>query len=233
LEQIMRTWFITGASRGFGALIAKEALGKGDAVVASARNPKTVLDCIGDHPNLLAVALDVTNEAHAHAAAKEAIERFGRIDVLVNHAGYGLLGTVEEATTEEIEAIYRTNVFGLISVTHAVLPHMRRQRSGRILNISSIADYAETSGVMRDFAGNANHRQPGDPAKLARVLVAFADAPNPPFVCHSAAIQWLESRLSSPQRMHYWSNDGRLPSLPTTTRPSRPQPEVSLSKEIS
>src|ERR1700744_6480919 len=99
----MRTWFITGASRGFGALIAQEALAKGDAVVAAARDPHSVSARLGSHPNLLAVKLDVTQEAEARQAAKAAIERFGRIDILVNNAGYGLLGAVEEATAEQIE----------------------------------------------------------------------------------------------------------------------------------
>lgn len=142
----MRTWFITGASRGFGALIAELALAKGDNVVATARKPQAVTDRLGIHPNLLAVALDVTQEAQALDAAKAAVERFGRIDVLVNNAGYGLLGAVEEATAGEIEALYRTNVFGLLSVTRAVLPHMRRQRSGHILNFSSIGGYRSGAG---------------------------------------------------------------------------------------
>jgi NAD(P)-dependent dehydrogenase (short-subunit alcohol dehydrogenase family) len=137
----MRTWFITGASRGFGALIVKEALAAGDAVVATARNPQTVTDQFGNHPNLLAVALDVNNEAQAHAAAKAAVERFGSIDVLVNNAGFGVLAAVEETSAEEIESVFRTNVFGLLAVSRAVLPHMRRQRSGRVLNISSIGGY--------------------------------------------------------------------------------------------
>lgn len=137
----MKVWFITGASRGFGALMMKEALAVGDAVVATARNPKTVIDAIGDHPNLIAVALDVTDEAQAVQAAAAAVQRFGRIDILVNNAGYGLLGSVEEATAKEIEAIYATNVFGLLKVTRAVLPYMRRQRSGHILNFSSIGGY--------------------------------------------------------------------------------------------
>jgi NAD(P)-dependent dehydrogenase (short-subunit alcohol dehydrogenase family) len=142
----MKVWFITGASRGFGALMTKEALAAGDAVVATARNPKTVIDAIGDHPNLLATALDVTNERQAQEAAAAAVQRFGRIDILVNNAGYGLLGAVEEATAEEIEKIYATNVFGLLKVTRAVLPHMRRQRSGHVLNFSSIGGYAGYPG---------------------------------------------------------------------------------------
>jgi NAD(P)-dependent dehydrogenase (short-subunit alcohol dehydrogenase family) len=126
--------------------MTKEALAAGDAVVATARNPKTVIDAIGDHPNLLATALDVTNERQAQEAAAAAVQRFGRIDILVNNAGYGLLGAVEEATAEEIEKIYATNVFGLLKVTRAVLPHMRRQRAGHILNFSSIGGYAGYPG---------------------------------------------------------------------------------------
>lgn len=142
----MQTWFITGASRGFGALVAKLALDKGDAVVATARNPQSVVAALGEHPNLLAVGLDVTDEAQAHEAAKAAIQRFGKIDVLLNNAGFGLLGAVEEATATEIEALYRTNVFGLLNVTRAVLPHMRRARSGHILNVSSIGGYQSGAG---------------------------------------------------------------------------------------
>lgn len=142
----MKTWLITGASRGFGALIAARALARGDNVVATARNPVAVMDRLGSHPNLLAVALDVTSEEQANAAAARAIERFSRIDVLLNNAGFGLLGAVEEATSAEIEALYRTNVFGLLAVTRAALPYMRKQRSGRILNISSIGGYRSAAG---------------------------------------------------------------------------------------
>ncbi len=238
----MKTWFITGASRGFGALIVERALAKGDAVVATARNPQAVLDRFGAHPNLLAVALDVTSEEQAIAAAQAAIDRFGAIDILLNNAGFGLMGAVEEASAAEVEAVYRTNVFGLLTVTRAVLPHMRKARSGRILNISSvggyrgaagfgvysstkfaveglsealhaelaplgihvtvvepgyfrtdfldassltvsptiIADYEQTAGKVRDVATGLHHAQPGDPAKLAKVLVEFVDAANPP-----------------------------------------------------
>jgi NAD(P)-dependent dehydrogenase (short-subunit alcohol dehydrogenase family) len=142
----MRTWFITGASRGFGGLIVKEALEAGDAVIAAARDPNQVTSRFGNHPNLLAVRLDVTREAEAHQAVAEGIKRFGRIDILVNNAGYGLLGAVEEASAEEIEPLFATNVFGLLAVTRAVLPHMRRQRSGHIINISSIGGYEAYAG---------------------------------------------------------------------------------------
>ena len=142
----MRIWFITGASRGFGGLITEQALEAGDAVVATARSPQTVIDRFGDHPNLLVVALDVTDEAQANAAAEQAVKRFGKIDVLLNNAGFGLLGAVEDATASEIERLYATNVFGLLKVTRAVLPHMRRQRSGHVINISSIGGYVGSPG---------------------------------------------------------------------------------------
>jgi NAD(P)-dependent dehydrogenase (short-subunit alcohol dehydrogenase family) len=141
-----KTWFITGASRGFGTLIAEQALERGDNVVATARDPAHVVSRFGDLPNLLPLALDVTDEAQAHAAADVAVARFGRIDILLNNAGFGLLGAVEEASAQEIQRVYATNVFGLLAVTRAVLPHMRRQRSGHVLNISSIGGYAASPG---------------------------------------------------------------------------------------
>src|SRR5215469_12612181 len=112
----MKIWFITGASRGFGALVAERTIAKGDGVVATARNPKGIVERFGDHPNLLAVTLDVAIEDQAVAAAKAAIDRFGKIDILLNNAGFGLMGAVEEASAAEIEAVYRTNVFGLLTV---------------------------------------------------------------------------------------------------------------------
>jgi NAD(P)-dependent dehydrogenase (short-subunit alcohol dehydrogenase family) len=143
---IMRVWFITGASRGFGALIAEAALAAGDAVVATARDPNTVTARLGTHERLLATRLDVTSEAEAHEAAGQAVRKFGRIDILVNNAGYGLLGAIEEASASETTKLFGTNVFGLLGVTRAVLPHMRRQRSGHIINISSVGGYAGFPG---------------------------------------------------------------------------------------
>lgn len=238
----MKTWFITGASRGFGLRTARLALNSGDAVVATARSTEAVTRALGEHPNLLALALDVTDETQARDAARLAFERFGSIDVLLNNAGFGLLGAVEEASADEVERVYRTNVFGLLNVTRAVLPFMRQRRSGRILNISSIGgyrgaagfgvysstkfaveglsealraelaplgihvtvvepgyfrtdfldasslsvsearidDYGGTAGAVRGRAADLNHAQPGDPDRLAEVLVKFADVPNPP-----------------------------------------------------
>lgn len=143
----MSIWFVTGASRGFGALVVEKALARGDAVVATARKPQAVLDRFGAQERLLAVALDVTDEAQAQAAVDAAVARFGGIDVLLNNAGFGLMGAVEEASAAEVEAVYRTNVFGLLNVTRAVLPVLRRQRAGRIFNISSIGGYRGAAGL--------------------------------------------------------------------------------------
>lgn len=141
-----KVWFITGASRGFGLLIARQALARGDAVVATARNPRAVVAALGQHPRLLALQLDVGDAAQAAAAAGQALQRFGRIDVLVNNAGYGLLGAVEEASPDEVRALFDTNVFGLHNVTRAVLPAMRKRRSGHVINISSVGGYAAYAG---------------------------------------------------------------------------------------
>lgn len=143
----MITWFITGAARGFGLEVARQALERGDRVVATARDPRNVeeaLSAYGDR--VLAVALDVTDEAQARAAVDAAVYAFGRIDVLVNNAGRGVLGAVEETSDAAFRSVYETNVFGLANVTRAVLPVMRRQRSGRILNLSSIGGFRGAPG---------------------------------------------------------------------------------------
>ncbi|MFJ2682601.1 oxidoreductase [Pseudomonas sp. NPDC087342] len=141
-----RVWLITGASRGIGAKIVAAALANGDAVVATARDASTIVQRFGDQPGLLAATLDVTNEAQGAAVAKAAIEHFGRIDVLVNNAGFGLLGAVEEASSDEIKRLYETNVFGLLNVTRGVLPYMRAARSGHVINISSVGGYQSAPG---------------------------------------------------------------------------------------
>jgi NAD(P)-dependent dehydrogenase (short-subunit alcohol dehydrogenase family) len=141
-----RAWLITGAARGIGAKIAAAALGNGDAVVATARDVRAFAKQVGDHPALLTVPLDVTDEAQAASAAQAAVARFGRIDVLVNNAGYGLLGAVEEASATDVRRIYETNVFGTLNVIRAVLAQMRRQRSGHVVNISSLGGYRSAAG---------------------------------------------------------------------------------------
>jgi NAD(P)-dependent dehydrogenase (short-subunit alcohol dehydrogenase family) len=228
----MKTWFITGASRGFGALIMDAVLTSGDAAIATARDPSS----IADHPRLLKLPLDVTNEGQARDAAASGIKQFDHIDILVNNAGYGLLGAVEEASVLEVQRVFATNVFGLLNVTRAVLPYMRKRRSGHIINMSSVGgyasypgwgvycatkfaveglsealsielaplgihatvvepgyfrtdflsaqslsstavridDYADTVGRMRTFAAAVNHQQPGDPRRLAQVIVQLA-----------------------------------------------------------
>jgi NAD(P)-dependent dehydrogenase (short-subunit alcohol dehydrogenase family) len=141
-----RVWFITGASRGIGALIAEAALADGNAVVAAGRNVAAIVERLGESAALLPVALDVTDEAQAKAAVQQAVEKFGRVDVLVNNAGFGLLGAVEESADKDIRRMYDTNVFGLLNVTRAVLPTLRAQRSGHVINISSIGGYRGSAG---------------------------------------------------------------------------------------
>jgi NAD(P)-dependent dehydrogenase (short-subunit alcohol dehydrogenase family) len=132
-------WMITGASQGFGQELVRAALQRGDSVIATSRNPqKVVTDFKEASDRLLAVAMDLRDPAQIAAAVKAALARFGRIDVLVNNAGHGLLGAVEEASDAEIASVYETNVFGLLRVTNAVLPYFREQRSGHVINLSSI-----------------------------------------------------------------------------------------------
>ncbi|RKE36107.1 NADP-dependent 3-hydroxy acid dehydrogenase YdfG [Paraburkholderia sp. BL23I1N1] len=141
-----RVWFITGASRGLGALIAQAALADGNAVVATGRNVAAIVERFGHSPALLPVALDVTNEAQAKAAVQAAVDHFGRIDVLVNNGGFGLLGAIEESSDADVRRMYDTNVFGLLNITRAVLPVMRAQRTGHVVNFSSIGGYRSAAG---------------------------------------------------------------------------------------
>ncbi|AKF03631.1 oxidoreductase [Sandaracinus amylolyticus] len=237
-----RVWLITGASRGIGAELTSAALAAGDFVVATARDPRRVADRFGGSENVLPVALDVTDERSVQAAVDAALARFGRIDVLVNNAGFGVIGAVEETSADDVRRVYETNVFGLLAVTRAVLPVMRRQRSGHVINLSSvggyrsgpgfgvycstkfaveglsealhaelaplgiavtivepgyfrtefleagsvvetpprIADYAETAGKVRAVAKSVSLQQPGDPLRLAGVVVELTRAASPP-----------------------------------------------------
>jgi NAD(P)-dependent dehydrogenase (short-subunit alcohol dehydrogenase family) len=132
-------WLVTGAGRGMGTDIARAALTAGHAVVATGRDPDRVSAALGAHDDLLAVALDVTDPAGVQAAVDAAVERFGRIDVLVNNAGNFYAGFFEEVTPEDYRAQIETNLFGPLNVTRAVLPVMRAQRSGLVVTISSTA----------------------------------------------------------------------------------------------
>jgi NAD(P)-dependent dehydrogenase (short-subunit alcohol dehydrogenase family) len=134
-----KIWFVTGAGRGMGVDIARAALAAGHAVVATGRNPERVSSAVGAHDDLLTVALDVPDPASAQAAVDAAVERFGRIDVLVNNAGNLYAGFFEEITPADFRAQIETNLFGPLNVTRAVLPVMRAQRSGQVVTISSTA----------------------------------------------------------------------------------------------
>jgi len=134
-----KVWFITGAGRGMGVDIAKAALAAGNAVVATGRNTDTVSKAVGQADDLLVVTLDIANPADAEAAVKAAVDRFGRIDVLVNNAANFYAGYFEELTPEQIERQLATGLIGPMNVTRAVLPVMRKQRSGHIISISSSA----------------------------------------------------------------------------------------------
>jgi NAD(P)-dependent dehydrogenase (short-subunit alcohol dehydrogenase family) len=138
---VNKVWFVTGAGSGIGAGIAKAALRAGDRVVATGRDPRKLKAAYNDiaAENVAVFSLDVTNEVQAKTAVDYAVKRFGRIDVLVNNAGYSILGNFEATTTSELERQFATNFYGVANVMRAVLPVMRRQRFGHIFNISSVA----------------------------------------------------------------------------------------------
>ncbi|RKQ86368.1 NADP-dependent 3-hydroxy acid dehydrogenase YdfG [Solirubrobacter pauli] len=134
-----KVWFITGTSKGFGRIWAEAALERGDRVVATARNAATLADLVDRYgDNVLALQLDVTDKAAVGASVKRAHEHFGRLDVVVNNAGYGLFGMVEEVSEEQARAQLETNLFGALWVTQAALPILREQGAGHIIQVSSI-----------------------------------------------------------------------------------------------
>ncbi|MDA8446460.1 SDR family NAD(P)-dependent oxidoreductase [Paracidovorax valerianellae] len=134
-----KVWFVTGTSRGLGTEIARQALNAGHCVVATGRNADSVLKTIGAHDNLLAIALDVTDPNAATTAAQAAVDRFGRIDVLVNNAGNFYAGYFEEISDAQFRAQMETNFFGPLNVTRAILPILRKQRSGQVITVTSTA----------------------------------------------------------------------------------------------
>jgi short-subunit dehydrogenase len=143
-----RTWFITGASTGFGRLLAEEVLKAGGKVIATARNLDKVIDLEQKYPGQAkAFALDVTEYPQIASVVAQTTASYGPVHVLVNNAGYGFAGAIEEATEDEYMPMFNTNVFGLIRVTQTLLPHLRAQKSGHILNISSIGGLVATPGM--------------------------------------------------------------------------------------
>lgn len=235
-------WFVTGTSQGFGLEIVRAALDRGDSVVATSRTPQAVA---GIFPHaaerLLAVSLDLRDAAAVSEAVAQALGRFGRIDVLVNNAGHGIAGAVEEVADAEIAHVFETNIYGLLRLTRAVLPHMRERGSGRIVNLSSIGGivglpgwgiynatkfavegisealatevgplglhvtlvepgpfrtdflggslaeaklripaYDATAGKTRETNAARDGKQPGDPVKGARTIVAAVASEKPP-----------------------------------------------------
>ncbi len=142
-----KVWLITGSSTGFGRSLSEAVLKQGDRVIATARKPEQLGDLANQYPDTAkAVRLDVTNLQEIQNAVNIALETFGQIDVLVNNAGYALLGAVEEVTDTDIEQQFATNFFGALNVTRAVLPKMRGRRSGHIVNITSIGGFVGGPG---------------------------------------------------------------------------------------
>jgi NAD(P)-dependent dehydrogenase (short-subunit alcohol dehydrogenase family) len=149
-----KVWFITGAGRGLGVDIARTALAAGHSVVATARNADSIVDALGKHDDLLAVRLDVTDETEAEKAVQAAVERFGRIDVLVNNAGSFKAGFFEEISPADFRSQIETTLFGPVNLTRAVLPQMRAQRAGLIMTISSTAGISAAGDFMTPYASS-------------------------------------------------------------------------------
>jgi NAD(P)-dependent dehydrogenase (short-subunit alcohol dehydrogenase family) len=147
-------WLVTGAGRGLGVDIARAALAAGHAVVATARRPESVTAALGEHDDLLAVALDVTDIAAAESAVQAAVERFGRLDVLVNNAGSFNAGFFEEMTPDAFRSQIETTLFGPVDLTRAALPQMRAQRSGLVVTVSSTAGIVAEGEFLTAYAAS-------------------------------------------------------------------------------
>lgn len=166
-----KVWFVTGASRGMGIDIARAALAAGHRVVATGRDVQRVTDAIGPHDNLLAVALDITDQAASDAAVAAARERFGRIDVLVNNAGNFYAGFFETLSAHQVRAQMETNFYGALNVTRAILPILRQQRSGQIITVTSTAGFVG-AGFTSAYAAS-KHALEGWMESLAQEVAPF------------------------------------------------------------
>ena len=142
-----KVWLITGSSTGFGRTLAEAVLNQGDRLIATARKPEQLEDLIAQYPQAaIALRLDVTDKDEIKTMLEKAIAKFGRIDVLVNNAGYGLIGALEEVSDAQIQRNFDTNLFGAIDLIRAVLPVMREQKSGHVINMSAIAGFTNELG---------------------------------------------------------------------------------------
>jgi short-subunit dehydrogenase len=144
---LSRVWFITGTSTGFGRLLTEEVLKRGERVIATARDVSQLSRLTQQYPDRMqTLTLDVTNPQEIISVAQSGIAAFGQVDVLVNNAGYGVNGAIEEVAEDEFEPMFQTNIYGLIRVTRAFLPHLRQRRSGHIFNLSSIGGLIGSAG---------------------------------------------------------------------------------------
>lgn len=142
-----KVWFVTGTSSGFGRCIAEEAIARGERVVATARDPRALDDLVARAPDRVhAVRLDVTRPAEIQSAVASALQRFGAVDVLVNNAGFSVVGAVEETSDEELRATFEPMFFGAVATTRALLPHMRERKSGTIVQITSVGGLITAPG---------------------------------------------------------------------------------------
>lgn len=172
MSDSQKVWFITGASSGFGAAFAVHALARGHRVVAGARDPAKLAELARGAPErVLAVRLDVERPGEAEAAVAAAVRRFGRIDVLINNAGYGIVGAIEETPEAELRAIMETNFFGAMAVTRAALPVLRAQGRGAVVNISSMGGQMSAPGFGAYSA--AKFALEGASEALAQELAPF------------------------------------------------------------
>jgi NAD(P)-dependent dehydrogenase (short-subunit alcohol dehydrogenase family) len=148
VNTMTKVWFITGSSRGLGRSLTEAVLAKGDKVAATARQPQQLNDLVTKYPGqILPLQLDVTKKEEIVNAVEQTVKHFGRIDVLVNNAGFGIIGAAEAFTDEQVRSQLETNLYAVIEVTRVVLPYMRKQRSGRILQISSIGGRVGSAGI--------------------------------------------------------------------------------------
>lgn len=142
-----KVWFVTGASKGIGLALVKQLLKEGYDVSASTRNVKELINQVGEYSNFLPLKMDLTDRKSVEDAVNKAVKKFGRLDALVNNAGFGMLGAFEELSMDEIRNEFEVNLFGAMNVIQAALPQLRNQRSGHIFNVTSIAGWKGDAGA--------------------------------------------------------------------------------------